>query len=215
VELFWNVTFYLWIAYMIGSIPTAVWMGRAFHGIDVREHGSGNAGATNTMRVLGWRTGVPVLLIDGLKGWLAITLTAWTGLYQPDSDAMLNFQLSVGIMAVVGHVYPLFAGFRGGKGVATLFGIVIALYPLAFLVVACIFGIVLITSRFVSLSSILAALAFPFIVVFVSHIQTPSLVIFAILIAVFIPVTHRKNILRLIHGKESRIILKKGSNNKK
>jgi acyl phosphate:glycerol-3-phosphate acyltransferase len=210
VELFWNVTFYLWIAYMIGSIPTAVWMGKAFHGIDVREHGSGNAGATNTMRVLGWRTGLPVLLIDGIKGWLAITLTAWTGLYQPGSDAMLNFQLSVGIMAVVGHVYPLFAGFRGGKGVATLFGIVIALYPLAFLLVACIFGIVLITSRFVSLSSILAALAFPFIVVFVSLIQTPSLVIFAILIAVFIPVTHRKNILRLIHGKESRIILKKG-----
>lgn len=200
---------------MIGSIPTAVWVGRAFHGIDVREHGSGNAGATNTMRVLGWRTGVPVLLIDGMKGWLAVILTAYTGLYQTGSDAMQNFQLSVGIMAVLGHIFPIFAGFRGGKGVATLFGIVIALYPLAFALVACLFTIVLLISRYVSLSSIMAAITFPFIVVYVSHIQNPSLIIFAILIAIFIPVTHRKNIVRLIHGQESRFVLKKTSDNKK
>jgi glycerol-3-phosphate acyltransferase PlsY len=215
VELFWNVILYLWIAYMIGSVPTAVWIGKAFHGIDVRDHGSGNAGATNTMRVLGWRTGVPVLLIDGIKGWLAVTLTAFTGLYHPGSDAMLNFQLSVGIMAVLGHIFPLFARFRGGKGVATLFGIVIALYPLAFLMVVCLFIIVLITTRFVSLSSMLAAVTFPFIVIYVTHIQTPSLVAFAILIAIFIPVTHHKNIVRLIRGTESRFVLKKESNKKK
>ncbi len=213
--LFWKVIGCLWGAYMIGSIPTAVWVGKIFHGIDVREHGSGNAGATNTIRVLGLKTGIPVLLIDAFKGWLAVMIGTGTSFFEVGSEAYVNFQMSLGVVAVLGHLFPLYAGFRGGKGVATLFGVVIALYPLAFLMVALLFLIVFLISGFVSLGSILSALAFPFIVVFVLNIQSPSLILFAVVIAVFIPLTHQKNIIRLVRGEESKMKFKKGEISKK
>ncbi len=207
--LFWTVIACLWGAYMIGSVPTAVWIGKWFHGIDVRDHGSGNAGATNTIRVLGFKTGIPVLVIDGLKGYCAVWVASLTGLFVQGSDAYINFQLSMGVSAVLGHLFPLYAGFRGGKGVATLFGVVIALYPLSFLIVAGVFALVLLLTRFVSLSSITAAIAFPFVSVFVAGIDTQSLILFTIIIAVFIPLTHQKNILRLIKGEESKMVFRK------
>lgn len=213
--LFWKVLGCLWGAYLIGSIPTAVWIGKLFHGIDVRNYGSGNAGATNTIRVLGLKTGIPVLVIDALKGWLVVTLAYQTGLFDVGTEKFINFQLSLGISAVLGHLFPVFAGFRGGKGVATLFGIVIAIYPVAFLIVAILFALILVTTRFVSLGSIVAAITFPFLVVFLLDIHSPSLILFSIIIAVFIPLTHQKNIIRLLKGEEAKMKLKKQHESKK
>jgi acyl phosphate:glycerol-3-phosphate acyltransferase len=203
--MFWKVIACLWGAYMIGSIPTAVWVGKIFHGVDVREHGSGNAGATNTIRVLGAATGIPVLLFDAFKGWIVVMLAWYTNIFVPGSEPFINFQLSLGISAVLGHLFPLYAGFRGGKGVATLFGIVIALYPVAFAIVAFLFLITFLLTRYVSLGSIFAAISFPFIVVFLLKINSPSLIMFSIVIAAFIPITHQKNIARLIRGTESKM----------
>ncbi len=118
------------LAYLLGSIPSAVWIGKRFHNIDVREHGSGNAGTTNTIRVLGWTTGIPVLIIDIAKGWLAAMLPVFFHLADPGSALLINLQIMTGIIAIIGHVFPLFAGFRGGKGVATVFGVFLALQPL-------------------------------------------------------------------------------------
>src|SRR5512133_1976551 len=105
------------LAYLLGSIPSAVWIGKRFHNIDVREHGSGNAGATNVIRVLGWKTGIPVMIIDVAKGWLAASLPVIFALAEKGSGTMTTLQIITGMAAIIGHVYPLFAGFRGGKGV--------------------------------------------------------------------------------------------------
>ncbi|HRZ47820.1 MAG TPA: glycerol-3-phosphate 1-O-acyltransferase PlsY [Bacteroidales bacterium] len=207
--LFWKVILWLWGAYMVGSIPTSVWVGRLFHGVDVRDHGSGNAGATNTIRVLGLKTGIPVLVFDAFKGWIVVILAPLSGFFVPGSDAYVNFQLSMGISAVLGHLFPVYAGFRGGKGVATLFGVIIALFPGAFGLVLLLFAIIFAITRIVSLSSIIAAITFPVVVIFLFHVETPSLILFSMVIAVFIPVTHQKNIVRLFRGEESRMVLKK------
>ncbi len=213
--LFWKVIGCLWFAYMVGSIPASVWVGKWFHGIDVRDHGSGNAGATNTIRVLGLRTGIPVLLFDAFKGWAMVMLAYQTPFFEVGSEPFVHFQLSLGISAVLGHLFPLWAGFRGGKGVATLFGIVIALYPVAFLVVAVLFAVLFISTGIVSLGSVLSALIFPVVVVFFTQVDSPSLILFSIVIGVFIPITHQKNIVRLLKGEESRIHIKKTFNSKK
>ncbi|MCF8296437.1 MAG: glycerol-3-phosphate 1-O-acyltransferase PlsY [Saprospiraceae bacterium] len=197
------------IAYLIGSIPTSVWLGRIFHGIDVREHGSGNAGATNTIRVLGLKTGIPVLVIDGFKGWFSIHLAYFIGGNNFENDAFINYQIALGIAAFLGHVFPIFAGFRGGKGIATLTGVLIALFLKPFLVILGLFIIIFILTRYVSLGSILCSIAFPFIVIFIFHITTPSLIVFSIIIAVFVPYTHKSNIKRLLKGEESKLMFKK------
>lgn len=207
--LFWKVILWLWGAYMVGSIPTSVWVGRLFHGVDVRDHGSGNAGATNTIRVLGIKTGIPVLVFDAFKGWIVVILAPLSGLFISGSDAYVNFQLSMGISAVLGHLFPVYAGFRGGKGVATLFGVIIALFPGAFGLVLLLFAVVFAITRIVSLSSIIAAITFPVVVIFLFHVQTPSLILFSMVIAVFIPVTHQKNIGRLFRGEESKMVIRK------
>ena len=207
--LFWKVILWLWGAYMVGSIPTSVWVGRLFHGVDVRDHGSGNAGATNTIRVLGLKTGIPVLVFDAFKGWIVVILAPLSGLFITGSDAYVNFQLSMGISAVLGHLFPVYAGFRGGKGVATLFGVIIALFPGAFGLVLLLFAVIFAITRIVSLSSIIAAITFPVVVIFLFHVQTPSLILFSMVIAVFIPVTHQKNIGRLFRGEESKMVIRK------
>src|SRR5450756_472610 len=125
-----NTTLAVVLAYFLGSIPSAVWIGKRFHNIDVREHGSGNAGTTNTIRVLGWVTGIPVLLIDIAKGWLAAILPVFFHLAEPGSALLTDLQLMTGIIAIIGHIFPVFAGFRGGKGVATVFGVFLALQTL-------------------------------------------------------------------------------------
>lgn len=198
------------VAYLFGSIPTAVWIGQAFYGIDVREYGSGNAGATNTFRVLGKKAGIPVMLIDILKGWTATNLVYFigistTGAYH--SIAFTNYALALGITAVMGHLFPVFAGFRGGKGVATLFGMVLAInLPSALLCVA-VFIVILLITRYVSLGSILGGFAYLLGVIFVFPVNNRSIVIYGMCIFVLILVTHQKNIERLLNGKESKVNL--------
>lgn len=190
-------------AYLLGSIPSAVWIGKYFYSIDVREYGSGNAGATNVFRVLGKKAGIPVLLMDVLKGFLAVNLALLShntvGSYQ-----FINLQLVLGIASLVGHIFPIFASFRGGKGIATLLGIILAVLPFAALISMGIFIIVLLISSYVSLSSMTAALAFPIVVILVFKTTTPSLIIFSILIAIMVLITHQKNIERLLRREESK-----------
>ena len=198
------VTVLVILAYLFGSIPTAVWIGKTFYNIDVREFGSGNAGATNTFRVLGQKAGIPVLIIDILKGSLAVSL-AFLSLYVFESDEFVNLQLALGIAALVGHIFPVFAGFRGGKGVATILGIVMCILPLSCCVALIIFLVVLLTSRIVSLSSMMAGMAFPFILHFVFRNTNPILTTFSIVVAVLLIITHRKNIRRILNKQESKI----------
>jgi glycerol-3-phosphate acyltransferase PlsY len=197
-------------AYMLGSIPTAVWIGKFFYKTDVREYGSGNAGATNTFRVLGKRAGVPVLLIDILKGYAAVNL-AYLSNYTPHSNQYINLQIVLGIASLIGHIFPLFASFRGGKGIATLLGIMLAVHLFAALTAMGIFIVVLLVSSYVSLSSMITAVMFPVIVIVVFKERVPSLVIFSILIAIMVLITHQKNIERLLRREESksRLIKKK------
>jgi len=210
------------LAYLLGSIPTSVWIGRFFFKKDVRNYGSGNAGATNTARTLGWKAGVVVLCIDVLKGALAVFLSDY---FTPDhfiKPQIIHYNVICAIMAVIGHVYPVFAGFKGGKGVATLTGIMFALLPWQTGAACIVFAIVLAISGYVSLGSIITALCYPFIVAFLPYVLTPfpetfsslfsvelSEVIFSVAIAVFIPITHLKNIKRLLKGEERKLFGKK------
>lgn len=198
------------LAYLFGSIPTAVWIGLAFYKIDVREYGSGNAGATNTFRVLGKKAGIPVMLIDILKGFTATNLAyliPLTTIGNFHSVAFVNYQLALGIAAVMGHLFPVFAGFRGGKGVATLCGMVLAIHLQAALLCVVVFIAVLLITRYVSLSSIIAGFTYLIGVTFVFHVQIRSVIIYGMCICVLIMVTHQKNIERLLKGKESKVNL--------
>jgi glycerol-3-phosphate acyltransferase PlsY len=159
------------IAYLLGSIPSAVWIGKAFKGVDVREHGSKNAGATNMMRVLGVKIGIPVLLIDVFKGFAAVKLALLSPAFETGTNAFVNFQLALGAAVVFGHVFPVFAGFRGGKGVATIVGILLALHWQATLVAIAVFFISLFISKYVSLSSLMMGLLFPVSVIFIFKIN--------------------------------------------
>jgi glycerol-3-phosphate acyltransferase PlsY len=201
------------LAYLLGSIPAAVWIGKRFHNIDVRQHGSGNAGTTNVIRVLGWKTGIPVLLIDLGKGWLAAMLPVFLHLADAGSALLTNLQITVGIIAIIGHIFPLFAGFRGGKGVATVFGVFLALQPLLTICCIGVFLVVLFLTGIVSVSSMGAGIAFPvFLFLF---FDTPSKLfkIFAILVGIALLVTHRKNIGRIWRGEETKLF-KFGKKNK-
>lgn len=193
-------------AYLMGSIPAAVWIGKLFHNIDVREHGSGNAGTTNTIRVLGWKTGIPVLLIDLGKGWLSTMLPVFFKLAEPGSALMTNLQILAGVTAIIGHIFPAFAGFRGGKGVATAFGVLLALHPLLTMSCLGVFLVVLFSTGIVSVSSMSAGIAFPVLLFLAFDTQSTMLRIFSIFVAIALVITHRKNIGRLIRGEESKLI---------
>lgn len=198
------------LAYLFGSIPTAVWIGQAFYGIDVREYGSGNAGATNTFRVLGKKAGIAVMLLDILKGYTATNLVYLIGLSvtgPQNSVQFVNYQLALGITAVMGHLFPVFAGFRGGKGIATLFGMILAVQSQAALLCVLTFITVLLITKYVSLSSILAGFSFPLSIIFIFQSPIRSVVLYGMCICVLILVTHQKNIERLIKGKESKVNL--------
>ena len=196
-------------AYLLGSVPTSVWIGRVFYGIDVREHGSGNAGTTNTFRVLGAKAGVPVFIIDALKGWLAVKLIYFSNYYIPETGDYINIQLLLGVAALVGHIFPVYVGFKGGKGVATLFGFILAIHPASALISVGIFIIMLVASRYVSLSSMVAGFSFPILIIVIFKTTTMSLVIFSMIIAVLLLFTHQKNIERLLKKEESKISIKK------
>ncbi|MBS7564597.1 glycerol-3-phosphate 1-O-acyltransferase PlsY [Mucilaginibacter sp. Bleaf8] len=198
------------LAYLFGSIPTAVWIGQAFYGIDVREYGSGNAGATNTFRVLGKKAGIPVMLIDILKGWTATNLAYLIGVSTTGnhhSAAFVNYELALGVTAVMGHLFPVFAGFRGGKGIASLFGMVLAINLQAALLCVGVFIVVLLITRYVSLSSIVAGFMYPIGVTFIFPVYIKSVIIYGMCICVLILVTHQKNIERLLKGTESKVNL--------
>ncbi len=196
------------IAYLIGSIPSAVWIGKCFYGVDVREHGSGNAGTTNTIRVLGTKPGIVVFLIDVIKGFAAVSLAHFSN-FECDSAAFMNLKIILGVFAVLGHIFPLYARFKGGKGVATLLGMVLAVYPIGALICFGIFVIVLSISKYVSLGSMIAGISFPILIIFVFQERIPSLMIFAILASILLIITHRKNISRLIHHEENKFSFKK------
>jgi glycerol-3-phosphate acyltransferase PlsY len=204
------------IAYFLGSIPSAVWAGKLFHGIDVREHGSGNAGATNVIRVLGWKTGVPVLLFDLAKGWAAAMMPVFLNLADCGSVTLINLQILAGLVAIAGHIFPVFAGFKGGKGVASMFGVLLAIHPLLTLACLVIFLIVFILTGIVSISSMSAGIAFPILLFTVFGTDSVVFRIFSIFVAIALLVTHRKNIGRLLKGEEAKLFKKKagGSDNK-
>lgn len=197
-------------AYLFGSIPTAVWIGQAFYGIDVREYGSGNAGATNTFRVLGKKAGVAVMFLDIFKGYTATNLAYLIGLSvtgPQNSVQFVNYQLALGVTAVLGHLFPIFAGFRGGKGVATLFGMILAVHSQAAMLCVLTFVLFLVIFKYVSLSSIMAGFSFPLSIIFIFQSPIRSVLLYGMCICVLILVTHQKNIERLLKGKESRVNL--------
>lgn len=194
------------LAYLLGSIPTSVWIGKLFYGIDVREFGSGNAGATNTFRVLGKKAGIPVLIIDILKGFAAVML-AYLSNFDASSSEFINFQIALGIASLLGHIFPVLAGFRGGKGVATLLGVVLAVQPGAASLALVIFLVVLFAFRYVSLASMSAGLSFPIIGLTIMHYTNVTLIAFSIVVAVLLIITHKKNIGRLLKKQESKVKL--------
>jgi len=194
------------LAYLIGSIPTAVWVSKRVYGIDIREHGSGNAGATNTFRILGSKAGSAVMLVDMLKGFLAVKLSLLS-VFPWYSEAITNLQILLGLAAVVGHIFPIWADFRGGKGIATLFGMILSIQPLVAISLICVFLAMLFLTRYVSLSSISASVAFPLLILFIFKEPEISYRVFAIATACLVVLTHYKNISRLLHGNESKVPL--------
>ncbi|MDI9875924.1 MULTISPECIES: glycerol-3-phosphate 1-O-acyltransferase PlsY [Bacteroidota] len=199
------------LAYLLGSIPTAIWYGEAYFGIDVRKHGSGNAGATNTFRVLGKRAGTVVLLIDAIKGWIStsLALMLYYG-HMVEWNECQTLKLIFGFAAVVGHIFPVFSNFKGGKGVATLLGMVMSVHPEAALVCMVIFFVVFMSFHYVSLGAIIASLAFPVLLLLRTFgKENESVIVFGFMLFGMIVITHRKNIVRLMRGQESRIYLRK------
>ena len=193
------------LAYLTGAFPSAVWVGKTFYKIDVREFGSGNAGATNTFRVLGQKAGIPVLIMDIFKGWLSVNYISFLTNFPQSEEAIFEVQLAFGIAAVIGHLFPVYTGFRGGKGIATLLGLLVGLNPAAALFSILIFIIVFLISKYVSLASILASIAFPVFVILVLNSANSSLNLFAVFVPILTLITHQKNIERLVRGEETKV----------
>ena len=200
------------LAYLLGSVPSAVWIGKLIYGIDVRQHGSGNAGATNVIRVLGYKAGIPVMVVDIFKGWLAVQLAIWMPVPGLSLEALIYVRIGMAMAAVLGHVFPVYVGFKGGKGVGTIAGVGISLFPLAILLVLVVFILVLAVTHYVSLSSIVASLVFPLVVYFIIGERHPGLIGLSLVVACFIPATHRKNIVRLLKGEERKFDFRRKKN---
>lgn len=203
------------MAYLIGSIPVALIISKKFFGIDIREYGSGNMGATNAFRVLGPKYGTIIMVLDILKGMLAVGLFYLLPYYLSNELERTNFMIGLGLSAVMGHIFPIFANFKGGKGVATLLGMLIAVQPVVAVCCVAVFVLVLYLTRYVSLSSILGAIMLPVSVILIWNEHELSYRIFALLVAFLVIITHQKNIGRLIRGAESRIPILKHRDKKK
>ena len=212
------------LSYLVGSIPTSIIVSKLARGIDIRDYGSGNAGGTNVMRVLGWKHGVFVILLDALKGALAVVVIA--RLFQgtvpfnnatPFDDFTL-VQIIAGIAAVIGHIWTVFAGFKGGKGIATALGMLLMITTIDMLIAIGAFLIVVSVSKYVSLGSIVAAVVVPLALVvreniFNVNIQGYHTILpFIIALSLLVIFTHRKNVVRLINGNESKISFSKKKN---
>ena len=209
------------LSYLIGSIPTSIIVTRAAKGIDIREHGSGNAGGTNVMRVLGWKHGLLVILLDALKGVLAVVVVArlhYGSMPFQNATPFDDFtlvQIIAGVSAVIGHIWTVFAGFKGGKGIATALGVLVMIITVDMLVAVGVFILVVTISRYVSLGSILAAISIPLTLIIRENIFNVNIqgyntllpfVIFLVALVIF---THRKNVVRLMNGSENKVSFKK------
>jgi len=192
------------LAYLTGSVPTAVLVSTRIYGIDIRDYGSHNAGATNTFRILGSKAGTAVMLVDMIKGFLAVKLALFSH-FAIGSVNFTNLQVVLGLAAVLGHIFPIWADFRGGKGIATLFGMILGIQPLVAVCLVGVFMLMLWVTRYVSLSSITASIAFPVLIVFIFREPEISYRTFAIATACMVVLTHHKNIGRLLHGNENKV----------
>lgn len=209
------------LSYLVGSIPTSIIVSKMVRGIDIREHGSGNAGGSNVFRVLGWKYGILVILLDALKGALAVILVArlYLGSFPfPNATPFDDFtlvQIIAGISAVFGHIWTVFAQFKGGKGIATALGFLVTIITVDMLFALLVFGVVVLVSRYISLGSITAAASIPLIMIIRENIfgvditGYHTILPFTIFLAFLVMYTHRTNISRLIHGNENRITLSK------
>ena len=206
-----EILLFVLFAYLTGAFPSAVWVGKTFFKIDVREFGSGNAGATNTFRVLGKKAGIPVLIMDIFKGWICVNYILFLTNIPQSDEAVFEIQLAFGIAAVIGHLFPIYTGFRGGKGIATLLGLLIGLHAVAALYSILVFVVVFFISKYVSLGSIMASVAFPILVVLILGSTNVSLNLFAFFVPILSLITHQKNIERLLRGEETKV--KFGKNN--
>ena len=213
------------MGYLIGSIPGSLWVGKWMYGVDLRQHGSGNPGATNAFRVLGWKAGLLSTVVDMGKGYLAAgvvpSLVTSVGIDAPppwviEPAGGLLLSLLAGGAAVIGHMFPVWARFKGGKGVNTAGGILIAITPVNMLIVVAIFGLVVWRTRYVSLASMLASLSYPLTLAVQKYAMgqehiSNGLIIFATLLASAIVIAHRSNIKRLLNGTENKISWSKSS----
>ena len=202
-------------AYLIGSIPTALIISKKFFGIDIREYGSGNMGATNTFRVLGSQYGIIVMVCDILKGMIAVALYNFLPYYFHNELERTNFMIGLGLSAVMGHIFPVWANFKGGKGVATLFGMILAIQPVVAVSCVGVFLLVLFLTRYVSLSSVLGALMLPICVLWIWNEHEVMYRVFALLVASLVILTHQKNIGRILRGVESRVPILKHRDRRK
>ena len=218
----WEVTTWLSVislmiaAYLLGSIPSAVWIGKKYYGIDIREHGSKNAGTTNMLRVLGKRAAIPVFIIDYFKGFVAVILTSVMRYDDAINDAwLINLRIIATVFVVLGHIYPIFAGFKGGKGVATLLGAGTGIYAPILLLCFGVWCFVFAIWHYVSLASMVAGCCYPcFVMIFSTMTYNPAapfesvpFIVFSWVVAILLVWTHRKNISRLRGGTESQIFL--------
>jgi len=201
-------------AYLLGSIPTSIWVSKAIFGIDIRQFGSGNPGATNTFRVLGSNWGAFVMTVDVSKGLIATSLYVLMPFYLHNELARTNFMILLGMAAVIGHIFPIWADFKGGKGVATILGMALAIQPIVALICILVFLITLFTTRYVSLSSMLAGVVFMLLILFIFKEKEISYQIFAIIVALMVVLTHQKNIVRLLKGNENKAPLFKKNRKK-
>lgn len=192
-------------AYLLGSISSAVWIGKRYYGIDIRQHGSHNAGATNMLRVLGRRAALPVFVIDFLKGYAAVMLAHFAA---ASDESLFVLKLILAFFAVIGHMFPIYSNFKGGKGVATMAGALLAIAPMALLLAFGVFALVFVCFKYVSLGSVVGGFTFPwFILLLEGHFNMKFW--FGVIVSVLLIITHRKNIGRIIRGEESKIYLKK------
>ncbi len=203
------------IAYLLGSIPSAVWIGKSVKGIDVRNFGSGNAGTTNAIRTLGLKNGLLVLIIDCSKGFLAVMLSKIFVPELSNDNLLMIYRFTLAILAVVGHIFPVFAKFKGGKGIATFMGAIFALMPLPILLAIGVFIIVFLFTQIVSISSVIAAVSFPWLCLIFGRYNDIYHVGFAIVAAISVLITHRNNIIRLLNGTEPRLYLHINNHKKK
>ena len=209
------------LSYLVGSIPNSIIVSKLIKGIDIRDYGSGNAGGTNVMRVLGWKQGLLVIFLDALKGVLAVVVIArlhygsmpFTNITPFDDFTLV--QIIAGISAVIGHIWTVFAGFRGGKGIATALGMLLMISTVDMLIAMGVFAVVVVISRYVSLGSIIGAITVPLALIIrenVFNVHIPSyntLLPFVIALAMLVIFTHRKNVVRLINGSEHKLSFSK------